>query len=607
MQYNVPNNLLLGDLDLKRLKELPAHFIPRPRTDTGTNSSWAMFNSQDPNLFTTVSTVRFSSDSQIMFSAGYDNVARMWDVRKGISKAKWLHGWRHKEPIDLLELNGTGLFATGAQRPDGSCIKVMRYGLDLSQKDLLPIISFSSHRGKKEKNSQIVPASMKWGPTTHGQEKYLLVGFSANAQDFGAGETLFWNLETQQEVANFNTRNVFDVAWSPSIFGRFAIGCTAGHSVNRGTKSVVRLHDSRLTGAGLKINAMNTIELECPALDMNDVLFNQFDDNLVSVGCTDGVTYVWDLRYPDVILHQLSHGGALLELDVLQDRERVDTGVRFVSWGQTGRQLFTGSSDGVVSSWNPYLSPEDVHVEDVTQLKSGVMTGAFSPDFSNLLLGEVNGTVSVLSVGSETSDNLVLERADHESTTTQKKEISGIEEGNKLVQSRQIEIRLFGDLGRQAVQGPNYDYTGFIDQADDAPELREAADRMQQSFRLPDSPCKLHHHIPIITEEEQGDNGASRDRIPASVRYAPRLDKPALFLECFRCQKPLQTVEVDAAVEEVLCHGCNLAWRVDILGFTAKIRRLDWFFRPDPADDDEQVTMETHYNSLWEDRPPSPL
>jgi len=358
----------------------------------------------------------------------------------------------------------------------------------------------------------------------------------------------------------------------------------------------------------MRINSGYTYELECPAFDMNDVLFNPFDDNLVSVGCTDGVTYVWDLRNPDDILHRLSHGEALIELDESYEREKMDTGVRFVSWGQTGRHLFTGSSDGAVSSWNPYLSPEDVHIEDVAQLKSGVMSGAFSPDFSNLLLGEVNGTVSVLSVGSENSEDFIFERADPGSRTNKKNEVSGIEEGATLIESGKISLRPFGDLGKQAVQGRKYHLTGYNDRAADASDLREAAKIMQENFRPSRSPCKLDHHFPLITEEEQGDNGASRARIPESVRYAPRSDKPAPILECFRCQKALQTVEVDAAVEEVLCHGCDLAWRVDILGFTAKTRRqLDGVFLPDPTDENEQVTVERYYNSLWQDRPPSPL
>jgi len=339
---------------------------------------------------------------------------------------------------------------------------------------------------------------------------------------------------------------------------------------------------------------------------MNDVLFNPVDDHLVTAGCTDGVSYVWDLRNPDHILHEFAHGAALMELDEMQARETVDTGVRFLSWGQTARHLFTGSSDGVVSSWNPYLAKEDAHVEEIARLKSGVMTGAFSPDFTDLLLGEVNGSISVLSVGSETSEKFDLECADHR--TIMGKSVapgSGIAVANELVETRQIELRPFGDLPiRQAVQGPCYSYTGYIDQSKDADELRKAAAEMQQKFLPPTLPCNLDHRPPLFTEEEQGDDGAWKDRIPEAVRYAPRTGNPAKVLECFRCRNPLSTVKIDATVEEVLCDGCDLAWRVDILGFTAKVCHLDGFWQPDL---DVEDTIERHYHSQWQDRPPSPL
>lgn len=605
MQYNLPNNLLLGDIDTGTLRELPDHVVERERPTTGANASNEMFNSQDPFLFTTISNVQFSPDGQIMFSAGYDRVARIWDIRKGISKADYIRGWNHKASIDLLAVNDNGLFATGTRRSNGSCIKVMRYGFNFTTNELKPILSLSSH------GSHLVPSSMKWGPTIHGLEKYLLIGFSADGSDFGAGEVYLWDVETKQEVIPlakssppyFTSRNVFDVAWSPSIFGRFAVACTAGASVNRGTNSVVRIHDSRLSGDRLNVNNRCTIELECPARDINDAIFNPVDDNIISTGCTDGISYVWDLRNPDEILHQFKHDVPLIALDENQMREQVDTGIRFMSWGLYARQLYTGSSDGIVSLWNPYVAPENAHVKEVTRLRSGVMSGAFSPDFSDLLLGEVNGTISVLSVGSEESQGFQLQRASTRGPPGKKAAIaeSGREVAKELVRTKQIEIQPFGDLPiRQAVQGRNYDYSGYLDKGSDAPELRKAAAEMQARFR-PESPCKLDHGFPLLTEEQQGDDGVWRTRFPESVRYTSSSDMPR---ECFRCQKLMINVEVDTLVEEVKCPSCGHAWRVDILGFTSKERHLDGFWTS-PLD--ANSTIESHYNSLWQDRPASPL
>jgi len=607
MQYNLPNNLLLGDVDNKALRELPHHHISRPRTSTGANASLEMYNSQDPILFTTISSVDFSPDGRIMFSAGYDNTARIWDIREGLSKAVWLHGWLHKAPIDTLAVGGAGLFATGAQRSNGNCIKVMRYGFEIPKADLGPVAHFTSHRGTRESNSQIVPSSMKWGPSLYGQDKYLLVGFSSNAQDYGAGEACLWDLNVWEgnqrkpkEIVSFNTRNVFDVAWSPSIYGRFAIGCTAGSSVNRGIRSVVRIHDSQLTGNGLRTNQHCTIELECPALDMNDVVFNPSDEYIVSAGCTDGASYVWDLRNPHRLLHRFAHGPALLELDDSQPREHIDTGIRFLSWGQSGRELYTGSSDGVVCLWNPYLSTEDAYVDDVVRAKSGIMSGAFSPDFFNLLLGEVNGTISVHSAGARDCETFTLQHADRPSNSVKE---SGIAEAARLLQSSQMKLKPFGDLPfRQAVQGVNYAQTGFIDSSEDAPQLRKAAAEMQRRFR-PRSPCTLDHSFPALTEEEQGDSGAWKSRIPDAVRHREGRSKQE-GIECFRCQQPISPIEIDAVVDELICYTCNVAWRVDVLGYTSKERRLDRVWRP-PKDNED--TIETHYSSLWQDRPASPL
>jgi len=66
----------------------------------------------------------------------------------------------------------------------------------------------------------------------------------------------------------------------------------------------------------------------------------------------------------------------------------------------------------------------------------------------------------------------------------------------------------------------------------------------------------------------------------------------------------MSPIEIDAVVDELICYTCNVAWRVDVLGYTSKERRLDRVWRP-PNDNED--TIEKHYSSLWQDRPPSPL
>ena len=77
-------------------------------------------------------------------------------------------------------------------------------------------------------------------------------------------------------------------------------------------------------------------------------------------------------------------------------REKVDTGVRFAQWGSTTDRFYTGSSDGVVKVWNIKHGPKDVWVQNLIQLDSGVMCGAFSDDHSKLLLGDTAGQLKIL-------------------------------------------------------------------------------------------------------------------------------------------------------------------------------------------------------------------
>src|SRR5699024_807081 len=128
-------------------------------------------------------------------------------------------------------------------------------------------------------------------------------------------------------------RNVFDVAWNPSPSAGssiFAIASSRGTgSMSRGTRSVVQCFGA---------NTKKTIGWECPALDINDVVFCKHDDNLIAAGATDGKVYVWDQRFADRScrpLHILEHGDTLNVLDHDRERDDADTGVRFVSWGST--------------------------------------------------------------------------------------------------------------------------------------------------------------------------------------------------------------------------------------------------------------------------------
>ncbi|KAK7526525.1 uncharacterized protein IWZ02DRAFT_443837 [Phyllosticta citriasiana] len=530
MQYNRANNLLFGSTHKRSLIELPEHHTLRERPESGPNSSHNMHVTQDRRLFQTVAAVCFSPDGRSMYSAGYDGMVRFWDVQESGPRQR-SKMWRNAK-IDLLTVSKTGLLATGAQRTKTNAITVFNpqqsyHGQRWS------ITAFNSRRAAQRPENNIYPSAIRFEP--HGGE-LLLGGFaSTSREEMTCGESCLWNIRTGTQLHLFpETRNVFDVAWNPlkvSHMPDFAVGCVAGSNVNRGVRSVVKMYDIRSSErCGM------SIELDCPALDMNDVMFCPYDENLVVAGCTNGTTYVWDIRqaHPEVCLYSLGHDQPLMELADSASRERLDTGIRFCSWGHNRSRFYTGSSDGVVKSWDLYRARDDVLVRDVVQLNSGVMCGSFSPDFTSLLLGEVNGSINVLEVGKEDqsirdADSFDLKpasdvkrpQADANPTTD---DDSGVVASQNLVKTGQIELAPMGGFPvRQALQGPNY--AGPFDSAMDADDLRDKAAVFQQNLASgSEEQCDNEgcNDIQRFTEEECGDSGRWQDRIPAAMSLRPK-------------------------------------------------------------------------------------
>ncbi|KAK8161408.1 WD40-repeat-containing domain protein, partial [Phyllosticta citrichinensis] len=541
MQYNRPNNLLFGSTHERTLLELPEHHTLRERPASGPNSSNAMHVTQDRRLFQTVAAVCFSPDGKSMYSAGYDGMLRMWDIKESGARQR-LKMFRNAK-TDLLAVSKNGLLATGAQRTTTNAITVF----DPNQSGDLErwsISGFNSRRAAQRPENKIYPSTIRFDPHAG---KYLLAGFaSTSREELTCGESCLWDLRSGTQLHLFpETRNVFDVAWNPSRSSHlpdFAVGCVAGSNVNRGVRSVVKMYDIRS-----REKCGMSMELDCPALDMNDVMWCPYDENLLVAGCTNGKTCVWDVRqaHPEIPLYSLEHDQPLMELADPESRERLDTGIRFCSWGHSKNRFYTGSSDGVVKSWDLYRSREDALVRNVVQLNSGVMCGSFSPDYTSLLLGEVNGTINVLEVGKEEQsirdmDSFNLKPAssppkrppgDDNSTSG---DDSGVAASKTLMQTGQIILAPVGGFPvRQALQGPAY--AGPFDSAMDAEDLRDKAAVFQENLASAnDEQCKIEGCIvdcvdedaePIhkFTEEECGDSGRWKDRIPAALTLRAKL------------------------------------------------------------------------------------
>ncbi|KAF2491773.1 hypothetical protein BU16DRAFT_621278 [Lophium mytilinum] len=654
MQYNRPNNLLIGDTLTKTLREIPDHHVTRPRAESGVNSRHSMHVSQDPRLFTTISMVEFSYDGRYMFSAGYDNVVRVYKSRDDNRKFDLSHSLNHKAPIDMIATSKDGFLATASQR-DKNPIKVL--SLDSEKKP----VSFGSQKAFQRQDLRIMPRALKFEPT---YGNLLLAGFGANTKEDGLdtiGEICLWDISTEQRLDVYGgNRNVFDLAFNPrqQEGGLFAVGCVAGSNANRQANSVVRLYD-------LRTKYSTFMELECPARDMNDVIYCPYDDVYLAAGCTNGNTYVWDIRRPDCWIYTLSHGEPLMPLDGNQPRELLDTGVRFCAWGDNSRRLYTGSSDGVVKSWDITHASEDVFVSDLVTLNSGVMSAAFSPDKTSLLIGEVNGSVNVLELGREDDsakdvELLRLIPANEPSTTSSRKmtvdPASGVSIANDLIHTGQMAIVPLGGLPiRQAVQGT--EYSGPYDTSEAAAALREQSYAFQRKMRLrPGAPqCDIAacvDSIAKLTFEEAGDSGRSKDRIPDSLREAWKAGSSVAVVpgksKCSHCGRPARPSIDDGT--DALCERCNFdclhcggpavvanetnmlrclkcdrRWDIGVLGYEPlrqgrNTERAAWNGKgmealslaadeegKDATLGDELNDLASYYHSLWADRPASPI
>ncbi|KAF2182794.1 WD40 repeat-like protein [Zopfia rhizophila CBS 207.26] len=664
MQYNRKNNLLYGDVTNKVIHELNEHSVDRERTASGPNSTHAMHASQDPILYTTVSMVQFSPDGQYMFSAGYDKHACIWQTKSDGSQPELLKALRHKAKVDLLTVSCTGLVATAAKKWTSNAVKV----ITINSPDDIQRASFTSQKAKERPDLNILPTALRFEPN---YGRLLLGGFGANLREDRldtSGDICLWDVETTQQLNVYgSTKNVFDVAFNPCQREAplFAIGCVAGGNVNRGTRSTVRLYDSRSYGKYTML-----MELECPALDMNDVAYCPYDENLIAAGCTDGSTYIWDIRRPNNIMYRLSHGKSLMPLDEYQHRESTDTGVRFLSWGNNATRLYTGSSDGVVKIWDVVSSANDVFIKDIVTLDSGIMSGAFSPDKSGLLLGEVNGSINVLEVGRDDCSSKDVEKlryipheleVDADTQSVPQNPQSGVAIASELFSTGQIITKPIGGLPvRQALQGPGY--SGPFDNNIDAPYLREQAFEFQLSLaRTPGPQCSIpscKDGIVKVTSEEIGDSGRSADRIPDELRKQWMMVGSELSVipgktKCTECGRPARPLESQAEVgesllcercsftcfrcgtrnkihpetEELHCEVCQRVWEIGALGYecvkdsssTANVTDVPVLKRfgkgimkanakgnDDATFGDEMNALTDYYHSLAIDRPASP-
>lgn len=266
--YNRPNNLICGDVQNGTVRELREHC-----EETGNS-----LDSPKRKVFSTVTAVAYSEDGTLMFSASYDNTVAVWsNYRNGqhLAQPTCLIRLSNSARIDLMSVyshRDAELVATAARRSKNA-VKICKISKDEELGSVctdLEKFRFSSATAVNYPDMKILPQALKFEPR-YGQR--LLAGFGANRTERDeSGDICLWDVETQTpfEIRG-SSRNVFDVAWMPERNDTFAVGCVASGKVNRGTRSVIRLYSYKEQNKGFSLHY--GLELDCRALDMNDVVF----------------------------------------------------------------------------------------------------------------------------------------------------------------------------------------------------------------------------------------------------------------------------------------------------------------------------------------------
>ncbi|KAJ5383337.1 hypothetical protein N7517_001248 [Penicillium concentricum] len=443
MQYNKANNLLLGDLQCNRLKEIPDHWIPRPTSSTV----------DDPRLFMSVNNMQWIGNR--LYTASFDKTVKIWDV-ESLPNVSCTHTLQHESRVAVMSVSrfDPNILATGTE---SILVWDTRDPENLTS-TLLPI----DRDARYKPNFEFSSTALAWGHTPSTKE-FLAGGLAEPGEDpIYKGHLGLWRArESAFETIRIasNSQNVFDIKWHSSLPMFATASPEDPHNarikgIGITTKSIVRVFS---LNCDLQKRVPSIMEFFCPALDVNEVSFCPLDSNgtYITASCTDGKTYVWDNRKGDRILHELQHRAPLNPIDHQRTREMADVGVRVALWGSSMDQFYTGASDGVLKRWDIRRSPEDVLVEDVASFDEEIMCAAFTEDQSHLLVGGSGGGVHVLSSGPCSDPNITtfdFEHAPEPEKPSNSASDSGVLAGYQLILSGQVVKHETFGMG----QGPSY-------------------------------------------------------------------------------------------------------------------------------------------------------
>ncbi|KAK7748069.1 hypothetical protein SLS53_001321 [Cytospora paraplurivora] len=425
-QYNKPGNLLLGTASLGTsssgtvsLKAYPDHRIPRPLVQKGENSTDEMRESQDPWLYTSVVSSDYDAINGRTYTSGFDRTVKIWKIKESDPSMTCLGTWKHDGIVNFVQAtrleSPTGLVATASDVPVDA---VRIYQVNPSDVSNSPYTSLSASRIRNADGTPLItdkwayfPSTMKWG-IEESVKHLLLVGFSPRSlkdddsdippDRLNTGEICLWDSINGERVriTSANSQNVFEVLWHPSQPAFVMASSPTGNNIDIDVRTQVRIF-TRTKNADHGFVFSEVKALDCPAIDINELTFmpNSPSYCYVTAGCTDGKTYVWDSALSDKPIHTLAHGPPLEGVTAGDDED--DTGVKFTAWGTSLDRFYTGSSDGVVKVWNVRAGGKKAKGRVILEAPAQISYGAFSPDFSKLVIGDASGRVFILSVDAD--------------------------------------------------------------------------------------------------------------------------------------------------------------------------------------------------------------
>lgn len=183
--------------------------------------------------------------------------------------------------------------------------------------------------------------------------------------------------------------------------------------------------------------------------------------------------------------------------------------MKFAAWGRTRDRFYTGSSDGAVKAWNIGSPAGKEFIRDVVILSGGVSAGAFSPDFSKLVIGDSSGKIHLLTISGEELEEKKLPTIRQPVTPHAPLPHPVVDEDDMVVESEQTakerahdflergQIIIHEDEYVGAIQGPNYASTGFF--CLEGHKARDISKRVISEWRREQKSRYNYKKIPIST------------------------------------------------------------------------------------------------------------